>query len=680
MLKRLNFMFMIFSQPSTKVNLLKLRTMMARLTVKATLFTILTCVIPLAIVGWYFTGQTMEALTNAAVDKNNKVAERVASDIGSYVQNKKNFLTVTSGEAVIRSMKPGAMEEYLSSVKAFYGTGDALFVAMPDGRQVARTDGAEGVSIAERDYFKKAVQGMPQFSNPIRSKVTNQLTIIGASPIYGTGNQVIGVIGANLSVQSLNNMIEQVLSLNPGYSITVLDKNRIPIFCQLDATAVEEQRQLAEDYYSQAVQGESGNTTAIIRGQEYLMSYRPIANTEWIVITAYPREAALQAAFDMICQSTIVVTVITFVFVLAGMYAARASLSPLKKLVTGAQNVAGGNLTQQLNLNRQDEFGHVAEAFNYMTASLRQIVTSVKQSSAMVRQTSNNVAAAADQSRTGSVQVAESVARIAEQLVKQGKEIEVTGHNLNQLVDNTTEISDNIRQTALAIDTCSALATQGKTVINETADKMQNIKLLVDKTGETVNALSRSTDEIGQITGLITGIANQTSLLALNAAIEAARAGESGRGFAVVADEVRKLAAESATAANNIAQIINRIQCETSDAVTAMEQSVQQVEQGVAVARSSGVALGQITAAIAGVQQQASIIARRTEAQDDLCKQAIAAVANISVMTVHNTSSAQEIAAVCQDQAASAHDITYSIEKMSGMAKELEGMVAKFEI
>lgn len=680
MIKRLIYNFSKLRQIRLEFNLQKLRIIMAKLTVKATLFTVLTCVVPLAIVGWYFTSQTMEALTKAAVDKNNKVAERVASDIGSYVQGKKNFLMVASGQTAIRSMQPTKIEHYLSLVKAFYGSADALFVAQPDGKQIFRTDGAQTVDIDDREYFSKALEGTPQFSNPIVSKVTNQLTIIGASPIYGSGNQAVGVMGANLSLQSLNNMIEQVLSLNPGYSVTVIDKNRIPIFYQLDTAAVEEQRQLSEVYYIQAVQGETGNTVGLVRGQEYLLSYRPIANTDWIVVTAYPREAALQAAFNMIQQSIIVVAIIIVVFVIFGLYAARTSLCPLKDLVAGAKRVASGNLAHELNLNKKDEFGHVATAFNSMTASLRQIVTSVKESSSLVLETSESVAAVANQSRAGSVQVANSVARIAEQLVKQGKETESTTQNLNQLVGITTEISDSIRQTAAATDMCSALAVQGQVIINQTIAEMQNIKVLVDETGQTVTTLSQSANEIGQITGLISGIAKQTSLLALNAAIEAARAGESGRGFAVVAEEVRKLADESSCAAKKISEIIARIQYESRGVVIAMNQSIEHVDQGVNVTKTSGETFAQITAAIAGIQQQANTIAQKTESQDELCKLAITTVSAMNVMTECNTGSVQEIAAVCQEQAASAHTITYSIEKLAAMAKELEDLVDRFEI
>jgi methyl-accepting chemotaxis protein len=650
------------------------------LATQATIVMILICVLPLSIIGWYFTNQTMESLTQAAIDKNNKVVDRIASDIGANIQSKKNFLVITSSMGGIRGMQKDGLENYLTQVKPYYGGNEALFVARTDGNQIFRTDNKALVNIADRDYFQKALQGTVNFSDPVHSKVTNEMTIIASVPIVGADNKVQGILGANLSMQNVNNLVEQILSQNPGYSITIINKNRVPLFYQSDSSAVTESKQLNEEYYKEAVEKQSGNTMGIFRNQEYFISYRPIANTDWIAVSTYSKKDALQSAFDMVENSTKIIFLMIIMLLIIGLYVIKKSLAPLQQLAGGADIVAQGNLTHTMDHYRHDELGHVATAFNSMTQSLRDIVQSVKQSSALVLESTNTVAATSEQSRVGSIQVSQSVADIAEKIGHQGKDTKTTEELLQKLVKISVNVSESIQQTAASTDECSAAAAQGQQVINDTVVKMQSIKGLVAGTAKSVEVLGESTKEIGTITAVITEIAKQTNLLALNAAIEAARAGEAGRGFAVVADEVRKLAEQSAKATKNISAIINRIQSESSGALAAMQQSFVNVEQGVLIAQSSDAAFHKIVAGISHVQEQANTIIVETENQVSLCRDAMQAVANISALAASNTGGAQEIAAVCEQQAASAQDITSSTEKLQEMSYKLENLVMQFKV
>ncbi|MEN6568312.1 MAG: methyl-accepting chemotaxis protein [Veillonellales bacterium] len=621
----------------------------------------------------------MESLTNSAMEKNNKVSERLAGDIGTYIQTKKNFLLATTAKEEVRVMQSDVTKKFLQQVQPYYGSNEPFFIAQADGRQVFRTDSTAPVSICDREYFITAMQGTANFSNPIFSKVTKQLSILGAAPIYGGDNKVVGVLGVTLPIANLQMMIENIMVQNPGYIVTVMDKNRVPLFYPIDSSAVTEQKPLDNDVFKEAVDKQNGQTVALLRDQAYLISYRSIPNTDWIVVAAYPRQVALQPAYDMIEHSIAVTLLLIVIFVVIGLLVTRKVLAPLKALVAGVELVSQGDLTYQLVNEKQDEFGYVATAFNRMTGSLRQIVGSVKESSAMVLETAEHVAAASEQSRSGSAQVVQAVSGMAEQIAAQGKNTKKAGQLLQQLVAVSGRISGSIAQVAETTDECSATAGQGRMVIDNTVAKMQYIKTLVDQTVGKVETLEQGTQEIGQITGMITTIAKQTNLLALNAAIEAARAGEAGRGFAVVADEVRQLAEQSAESAHSISLLIEKIQQETDGAVAVMRQSFAQVEEGVKIAKTSGEAFARIVTAIQRVKDQVGTITGETEMQAQLCDTAMQPIDNINSLAIQNTQHAREIAAVCQQQSVSAHDINHSIEKLQAMANELEGMVDTFK-
>ena len=135
----------------------------------------------------------------------------------------------------------------------------------------------------------------------------------------------------------------------------------------------------------------------------------------------------------------------------------------------------------------------------------------------------------------------------------------------------------------------------------------QSIRDVVERSSASVQLLDSRMAQIGNITGLISDITNQTNLLAFNAAIEAARAGEHGRGFAVVANQVRSLASRTSRAADDIRQMVEGLQNETQTAVSFMKEGVKDVDNSLRLAEdasSENVQLHQAVESMFAVIQQ----------------------------------------------------------------------------
>lgn len=659
---------------------LRFSTVFRSLKTWAAIFIIFTITVPLTAVGWYFTNLTMESLTKAALERNDKVAERIASDIGNYMLAKKNFLMVTSARDELRSLQPEAISRLLGEVKPYYGGNDALFFAKMDGQQIARTDGAPGVNIADRSYFQAALQGNLNFSEPLSSKINKQLTILGAVPVSGSDGKVAGVLGSTISLTNINFMIEHILSQNPGYIVTVIDQNRIPLFYQSDEAAVTERRELTEDYYRQAVQDQTGSVIGQFRSQNYLISFRPVANTNWTVLTLFPQKSALATAYEMVDNSVKFTLALIALLVIVGLYAVHRALLPLGDMVSGVSLVAQGNLTHHIQSSRKDEFGRVAAAFNSMTQNLRDIVFSVKQTSTTVLDSSSAMVAAADQSSKGTQQVTQSIQSIVEKMQLQGQNTATTEKLLQQLVETSRGVSGSVQHAAQSAAECTETAEKGQAVVTQTVEEMNYLKQTMAGAVRRVEELGISVKEIGTITAAITAIASQTNLLALNAAIEAARAGDAGRGFAVVAQEVRKLAEQAAGSANSISRITRKLGIDMEEAVGAMHDSSTHVDKGVQTAQEMGTAFNQIVTAIEQVYQQTGKIADETQKQVMLCQNAMEAVGGIHELAEQNAMSTQEIASVSLQQSAAAEEISGLIHQLRDTADELEGKVAEFQI
>jgi len=158
---------------------------------------------------------------------------------------------------------------------------------------------------------------------------------------------------------------------------------------------------------------------------------------------------------------------------------------------------------------------------------------------------------------------------------------------------------------------------------------MASLKTKVEAIAEQILHLSEQTGQIGNITNLVSDLANQTNMLALNAAVEAARAGDHGRGFAVVAGEIRKLADQSKKSAERINALVGEIQKATNATVMATEEGTKTVEEGIRQAQATAEAFNNLAGAISGafesvqqislnVRQQATAIGQVAQAMEAL--------------------------------------------------------------
>lgn len=268
-----------------------------------------------------------------------------------------------------------------------------------------------------------------------------------------------------------------------------------------------------------------------------------------------------------------------------------------------------------------DEGARLAGQFNDTAREVGRIVASIRDAAVEVAHATvelkSNAALVAD----AATQQQESTAQVA-----------ATVEELSTSIAEMAEQSRDAEQTAHAV---SDLSTSGSRAIAQSSGEVQLLARAISEAAQLMDHLAQRSAEVGQSTGMIREISDQTNLLALNAAIEAARAGEQGRGFAVVADEVRKLAQRARTSADEITRTVETIQHEIRQAVDHMSSASAQAQESAE--HSSGVSdvlaridtqatasLDSVHRIAAGVQQQSANsgeIARHVEQIADSTQQ-----------------------------------------------------------
>ncbi len=269
------------------------------------------------------------------------------------------------------------------------------------------------------------------------------------------------------------------------------------------------------------------------------------------------------------------------------------------RLLDELADLADGDLTTTATVT-EDFTGAIADSINYTIDQLRILVSRINET--------------ADRVVSSSSDTQQTALHLAEAAEHQAQEIAGASAAINEMAVTIDQVSANAAESAGVAERSVSIASNGAKVVQNTIHGMDTIREQIQDTSKRIKRLGESSQEIGDIVGLINDIADQTNILALNAAIQASMAGDAGRGFAVVADEVQRLAERSATATKQIESLVKTIQNDTNEAVISMEQTTAEVVRGARLAQDAGVALEEIetvSASLAELIQNISNAARQ---------------------------------------------------------------------
>ncbi|MBI3393990.1 MAG: HAMP domain-containing protein, partial [Nitrospirae bacterium] len=321
------------------------------------------------------------------------------------------------------------------------------------------------------------------------------------------------------------------------------------------------------------------------------------------------------------------------VYLLMAFY--RSVMSTVEGLRQASQRMAQGDLTARLNGGSRDEMALVVGSFNDVGDAFSGVLRQLRQATDQIASSAAELSASAEEMEKGSGGQTTQATRAAAAM--------------EEMSATVVEVAKNASEAARFSGEATGMAEKGGNVVSETVTGMRAIAQTVENAAFVVEALGKSSNQIGEIVAVIDDIADQTNLLALNAAIEAARAGEQGRGFAVVADEVRKLAERTTKATGEIAGMIRAIQGDTQKAVASMKEGTQQVEGGVSLANEAGAALAQIVAGVRNVSEMVSHIATASEQQSSATQEISANVETIARLAQENGASISQSARAAAD-------------------------------
>ncbi|MBZ9535438.1 methyl-accepting chemotaxis protein [Cytobacillus oceanisediminis] len=514
-------------------------------------------------------------------------------------------------------------------------------------------------------------EGAVYVSSPYTSIATGSLVVA----VSKQTEDKKGVVGMEVSLERIKSLVSNVKIGDKGFIIIFNQDKKYIVHPKEEAGTTAKQ-----SVFNQMFDKNEGSIDLTDGGNKYIMQYITNETVGWKLAGVVDKSEINDMTFPILYQTVLVIVVSLlvsgfFIFILINSF-----IKPLNKLKESAIKMSEGNLTEKVDILREDEIGQVALALKNMAENLHNIIKDVNEKSEHVAASSEQLLASSDQTASASEYVAGALEEVASKAEMQKDNLTKNTNALKDIENHINKVAESAKIVSTLTNETVIQAQEGENTVNNTLSQMNEIYHSVESSNQQILSLQERSQEIESIVETISGIANQTNLLALNAAIEAARAGEHGKGFAVVATEVGKLAKQSEQSAQEIGDIITNILMNTKTTVEGMGAVTKSVQNGILASK-------QTTEAFNGIIQRVKTISPQMTEVANLSNQIAEQVQAVSVsanelltISSENAAYSEEMASSTEEQLAAMQEIKAAASSLSDVAVELQEKINTFTI
>ncbi len=492
-------------------------------------------------------------------------------------------------------------------------------------------------------YIVPKEKGEPVITEPYLFPVegVDVLMTSIAVPVKKDG-VVIGVIGIDISLDTLNERFAERRIFDTGFVRVVSAGGMVVTHPEASRIGKPwgEVKNNEQDVIFDRIS--NGDVFVAKTWSEALKSYTTKAfapifieyvDTPWVCGSVVPTEEIYRSSAKLTWLMIIITASGLIILIIIFYYITNTIIKPIRKVSSVMKDIAQGegDLTVRISVNGKDEIAMLSEYFNDFIIKLAGIVNLLRNVNNKSVGIGQNLASSSEEASSTIEEITATIVSIDTKLEKLNTEISSAAEHISRIeksmvmVDGmvndqksaVAESSSSIAEMISSIKSIESNSESRKKAADELVGIARDGESSMKNTVSSIEEITKSTDTIYQLVGMINSVAAQTNLLAMNAAIEAAHAGEAGKGFAVVADEIRKLAESTAISAKDIAGILAKIvtnikntsglTVETGekmskiiDGITGLSQGMNEMVIGM---QEVNVGSGQITEALVNLQR-----------------------------------------------------------------------------
>ena len=579
-----------------------------------------------------------------------------AAELGRIIDGWHLQLSVIAADSGFASMGGAEREAALRRLKpSLSGDVQKVFFVDADGAYLS-SDGARG-DASGRDYYRAIVREGADFSlaRVVMSEETKRPSISAAHALLGPDGRVRGLVGLELSLETVSKLASSVRVGRTGYCWVadqaglILAHPSAGAVMNINITDADKAGYRNADVLGRRMLSEEKGHGEYFNGAGtavYTYYARVPSSPGWVIGLTLPTAEVDEVAIGVVRLLFWVLAASLVIAVAISILIARSVARPIDLAVACMKELAEGRVDPEGRLAmdihtlaaRGDELGVLGAALDSTMGSLRSVALEVRSASALLRDRSAELNEASQDLSRGVEGVSESSRQLSEGSTEQAASAEEVSASVEQMSANIKQSAQNATETERAAVSAASGAREGAEDVRRTVEAMRRIaeKIVV-----------------------VEDIARQTNMLSLNASIEAARAGEHGKGFAVVASEVGKLAERSRTAAAEIALLS---------------------KESVGIADQAGAKLLALVPDIERTAELVQEISVASREQDSGAQQINKAIGQLDAVIQHNAALSEEFSATSRGMADKAGIVAQSSEDLARQAEILMQAIAFFKL
>lgn len=641
----------------------------------------------------------------------------------------KNSLINSSEELLLNKAKDSAnivearIEMYISSIEPlgnfeFLGDPDILWeqkskvlkiekdrlkltgIGIADDQGNLILDNGDNINVSNYDYFKISKEGKPYFSQPFYNDKSKNMDVAVSTPLK-FDNKIVGAIIAFKDANEFYSLASDIKIGEKGFAyllneeIDVVSHPTVVSSATSDgissattsgdeskinfSTLIHRVSTNSKSDVEKITQDIMGKTTGVGQyeeeGEIIHLGYAPIPSKGWTILLSITEKEILRDLNSLKKTLILIVSISLAIGIMLSYIINRGITNRIIDMSNKTKHLSDLDLTftiDEKTLVREDELGIMAKSIQRVIDSIKGFARETQGSSQSLAASSQELAAITQESSAASTSIAEAANNIAARSQDQIEEILKVSAEIKNVAEQFTLALNEGRLVEKLSEQAFSSTEEGKKVIDEVIDQMDNIKNSTNKVRASLEKINNSSEKMDEILIVIQSIAEQTNLLALNAAIEAARAGEAGRGFSVVAEEIRKLADQTKNSTDEINNIIKNNHDLIIDTSNLMEFSNEEINKGIDKVNDTKKTFDHIAGIIDDMNSGMSRSINSIINVGDSIDQAVTSIQVAESISHEVANEIHNVSAATEEQMASMDEITSSTDSLARLADDLQ--------